>query len=233
MGQMTLVEIYRDGGAALSGILVRPGSYALGDPVLFPDTQVGTGQNYSDDREAIFAASDVVIDFTTPGASVENARAAAKGGTALAIGTTGFTDDQLDEIKQCADQAPILLSYNMSFAIAALGHALKGLSDDLGEAFHVEIYDLHHAAKKDKPSGTALLLGKAIGRKAGAIKYTSVREGDVIGEHRILFSGPGEQIEVIHRARDRLLFARGAVLAAHWLKGKAPGFYTLEDVMKS
>lgn len=231
MGQKTLVEILEDDSAVLSGVLVRKGSYALGTPVLFPDTQVGTGQNYSDDRKGVFRGSDVVIDFTTPDASVENANVAAKTKTPLVIGATGFSDAQLKEIIACAKAAPILLSYNMSFAITALGHALQGLSGDLGDAFHVEITDVHHKDKKDAPSGTALMLGEAIGRPQGAIKYTSHRKGHEIGEHRILFSGPGEEIEVIHRARDRRLFARGAVLAAHWLKGKKPGFYTLKDIL--
>ncbi len=231
MGQKTLVEIYEDDGAVLSGVLVRGKSYALGTPVMFPDTKVGTGQTYSDDIAAVFRVADVVIDFTTPKASVENARVAAKTGTPLVIGTTGFSDRELEEIKACAQKTPILLSYNMSFAITALGHALKGLSSDLGDAFHVEIIDLHHRDKKDSPSGTALMLGEALGRPKGAIKYTSIRRGHEIGEHRILFSGPGEEIEVIHRARDRRLFARGAVLAAHWLKGKKAGFYTLKDIL--
>ncbi|MCH8172360.1 MAG: 4-hydroxy-tetrahydrodipicolinate reductase [Proteobacteria bacterium] len=232
MGQMILVEIYRDGGVALSGVLVRPGDKLVGTPVLFPETKAGTGQNYSDDRLAVFGASDVVIDFTTPKASVENAKAAAQTGTALVIGTTGFTQDQLEQIRACAEKAPVLLSYNMSFAITALAKAVGGLSRALGPDFHLEITDIHHAEKKDKPSGTALLLGAASGRDKKDIKYTSHREGKVVGEHHILFSGPGEQIEIIHRARDRRLFARGGLLAADWLIGKQPGFYTLKDVMK-
>ncbi|MCH8322464.1 MAG: 4-hydroxy-tetrahydrodipicolinate reductase [Proteobacteria bacterium] len=232
MGQMTLVEIYRDGDVALSGVLVRPGDKLVGAPVLFPETKVGTGQNYSDDRLAVFGASDVVIDFTTPKASVENAKAAAQTGAALVIGTTGFTEDQLEQIRAYAEKAPVLLSYNMSFAITALAKAVGGLSRALGPDFHLEITDIHHAEKKDKPSGTALLLGAASGRDKKDIKYTSHREGKVIGEHHILFSGPGEQIEIIHRARDRRLFARGGLLAADWLIGKQPGFYTLKDVMK-
>jgi len=231
MGQKTLVEILEDDGVVLSGVLVRKGSYALGTPVLFPDTQVSTGQNYSDDREGVFRNSDVVIDFTAPNPSVENAKVAAKTETPLVIGATGFSESQLKEITASAKAAPILLSYNMSFAITALGNMLQGLSGDLGNAFHVEITDIHHKDKKDAPSGTALMLGEAIGRPKGAIKYTSHRKGHKIGEHRILFSGAGEEIEVIHRARDRRLFARGAVLAAHWLKGKKPGFYTLKDIL--
>ena len=233
MGQMTLVEIYQDKTVALSGVLVRPGDRAVSTPVLFLETQVGTGQNYSDDRLAIFGASDVVIDFTAPEASVENAKVAAQTGTALVIGTTGFTEGQLEEIKACAEKAPILLSYNMSFAITALSKAVGDLSRALGSDFHLEITDIHHAEKKDKPSGTALLLGAASGRDNKDIKYISQREGKVIGEHHILFSGPGEQIEIIHWARDRRLFARGGLLAAHWLIGKKPGFYTLKDVMNT
>jgi len=231
MGQLSLLEIYQDETVALSGVLVRAGDRAVGTPARFPGTGVGTGQKFSDDVAAVFAASDVVIDFTSPKASVENAKAAAKTGTALVIGTTGFSEDQLADIRNAAKSAPILLSYNMSFAITALAKAVGGLSRALGKDFHLEITDIHHAEKKDKPSGTALLLGAASGRAAKDIQYLSHREGDVIGEHHVLFSGPGEQIEITHRALDRRLFARGGLLAAHWLIGKEPGLYTLKDLL--
>jgi len=231
MGQLSLVEIYQDETVALSGVLIRPGDKAVGTPALFPETQVGTGQNYSEDVAGVFAASDVVIDFTSPEASLGHARAAAKSGTALVIGTTGFSGEQLNEIREAGECAPILLSYNMSFAITAVAKAVSDLSHALGPDFYLEITDIHHTGKKDKPSGTALLLGDASGRAAEDIKYVSHREGDVIGEHHILFSGPAEQVELIHRARDRRLFAKGGLLAAHWLIGKAPGLYTLKDLL--
>ena len=220
MGKLTLEEISRDNSWDLSGVLVRPGSAGA-----------DTRHNYSENPEEIFKITDVVVDFSSAEASVANAKAAAKTGTALVIGTTGFTEDQLAEIRANAEKAPIQLSYNMSFAITALAKVVGDLSRALGPDFHLEITDIHHLDKKDKPSGTALLLGAASGRDAKDIKYVSHREGAVVGEHHILFSGPGEQIEIIHRAKDRKLFARGGLLAAHWLVGKAPGFYTLKDML--
>ena len=153
MGQMTILDVMADDGAILAGVLVRPTSPDAGQPVSIPDTGLGTGFDYSDDADNVFAASDAVIDFSTPKASVSYARMAAKTGTPLVIGTTGFSDGQLKEINAAADGAPILLSYNMSFGIAALANALDGLSKALGSAFHLEITDIHHTGKKDAPSG--------------------------------------------------------------------------------
>lgn len=233
MGQMTFREIMADETAACSAMLVRPTSPDDGAPVYLPDTKVGTGLNYSTDKETAFGASDVVIDFSTVEAALENLKLATKLGVPIAIGVTGFSDDQLAEIKEAGETIPILLSYNMSLGATALAVALEPMSKALGDDFHLEITDIHHKMKKDAPSGTALMLGGATGRDKKDIKFVSHREGNVIGEHHVLFSGPGEQIEIVHRAKDRRLFAKGALMAAHWLKDQNPGFYSLKDVLKS
>jgi 4-hydroxy-tetrahydrodipicolinate reductase len=233
MGQMTFREVMADETAACSAMLVRPGSPDEGAPVFLPDTKVGTGLNYTTDKRTAFGASDVIVDFSTVEAVMENLKLAQELGVPIAIGVTGFSEDQKILIKEAAETLPVLLSYNMSLGATALAVALGPLSATLGEDFHLEITDIHHKMKKDAPSGTALMLGEATGREDKDIKYTSHREGNVIGEHHILFSGPGEQIEMVHRAMDRRLFAKGALMAAHWLDGQKPGFYSLKDVLKS
>jgi len=232
MGEHAIRAVYSAEDAALSGVLIRPGSVEVGTPVSIPDTPLGTGLKYSDDVEAVFQDSDAVIDFSTPEGSLALAKAAAKAGTALVIGTTGFDEMGLAEIQRAAKKAPILVSYNLSLGIAALAAVLGNLSGALGPAFHLHLTDIHHKDKKDKPSGTALLLAEASGRRKSTIKFTSIREGDAIGEHRILFSGPAEQLEIVHRAKDRRLYAEAALLAARWLVGQKPGLYSLKDVLK-
>ncbi len=233
MGQLTFHEVMADDHAACSGMLVRPGSPDEGKPVVLPDTKIGTGLNYSADRTAIFQSSDIIVDFSSIEASLESLKLARSLGLPIVIGVTGFSEEQTAKIKKAGNTIPVLLSYNMSFGIAALAGVLGELSAGLGSDFHLEIADIHHKDKKDAPSGTALMLGEATGRDKKDIKYISHREGEVIGEHHILFSGPAEQIEIIHRAKDRRLFAKGALMAAHWLKDQPPGFYSLKDVLKS
>lgn len=233
MGQMTFREVMADETATCSAMLVRPTSPDEGKTVLLPDTQVGTGLKYTSDKKAAFQASDVIVDFSTVGAVLENLKLATEIGVPIAIGVTGFSKDQQSLIEEAGETIPVLLSYNMSLGATALAAALGPMSRALGEGFHLEITDIHHKMKKDTPSGTALMLGEASGRGNADIKYVSQREGNVIGEHRVLFSGPGEQIEIVHRAKDRRLFAKGALLAAHWLKNQKPGFYSLKDVLKS
>lgn len=233
MGQMTFREIMADETAACSAMLVRPGSPDDKDPVYLPDSKVGTGLFYSTDKKTALQASDVAVDFSTVEAVLENLKLAAEVGVPIAIGVTGFSGEQRELIAEAGEKIPVLLSYNMSLGATALAVALGPMSKALGDDFHLEITDIHHKMKKDAPSGTALMLGETSGRGKADIKYVSRREGNVIGEHHVLFSGPGEQIELVHRAKDRRLFARGALLAAHWLKGQNPGFYSLKDVLKS
>jgi 4-hydroxy-tetrahydrodipicolinate reductase len=232
-GQFAIRAVYEDEGAALSGVLIRPGSIEVGQPVAIPDTSLGTGLAYSGDPGTVFDVSDAVIDFSAPTGSLALAKAAAKTGKALVIGTTGFSEAELAEIRRAAKTAPILISYNMSLGIAAIAAVLQPLAGALGKAFHLHITDIHHEKKTDKPSGTSLLLAEASGRPKAEVMFTSVREGDAIGEHQILFSGPAEQVEIIHRAKDRRLYAEGALLAAHWLVRQKPGLYTFNDVLKA
>lgn len=197
-------------------------------------------------------SSRVIIDFTSASASVDNAKKAAAAGIPIVIGSTGFSPSDAGSVVESAKSAPIVLSGNMSLGINVLLNAVYGVSGYLGSAYDCEIIETHHNKKKDAPSGTAKMLaesvakqrnvglsekavyvryGDAAGRKNGEIGIFSVRAGDVIGEHRVIFAGNEEIIEIKHTAISRNNFARGAVRAAEWLIGKKNGFYDMRDVL--
>ena len=197
---------------------------------------------------------DVVIDFSMPEASVELAHlAAAQGGPALVIGSTGFTPEQDAEIEQAAERVAIVKSGNFSLGVNMLIGLVAQAARRLPAAdWDIEIIEAHHRMKRDAPSGTALMLGEAaadgrghdladvrgqprdgIGeeRPVGEIGFSAIRAGGVVGEHQVIFAAQDEILTLAHSARDRALFARGAVIAALWVKGRAPGLYGMQDVL--
>ena len=198
----------------------------------------------------LFEASDIVIDFTRPEASLRHAELAAQKKKALLIGTTGFTPEQIIELKKFGEETPILLSANTSLGVNLLVQLTKRVASILGNDYAIEILESHHKHKVDAPSGTALALGRAAAegrnidfathtaidrngaRKPNDIGFAVMRGGDVVGEHTVFFYGEGERIELTHRATDRKLFARGAVTTARWLAQQKPGFYTMDDFLK-
>ena len=192
----------------------------------------------SDNIGPYLKRSAVIIDFTHPEASLGYLRAAAKNATPIVMATTGFNSEQLAEIKRLARRAPTLLSANTSLGVNVLISLLGQAAKMLGEDYDVEIVEAHHRLKKDAPSGTALALGRSVanalnrdldkvginGRKGivgersrKEIALLSVRAGDIVGEHTVIFGGVGERLEFIHRAHSRDTFARGAIRAAQWL----------------
>jgi len=194
----------------------------------------------------------VIIDFTNPDASLGFLRSAARTRTPIVIATTGFNSRQQAEIKRQARRTPVLLSANTSLGVNVLVSLLGKAAKMLGDDYDVEIIEAHHRFKKDAPSGTALALGgsvaKALGRDldrvvlngrkgiVGArskkeIALLSVRAGDIVGEHTVIFGGIGERLEFIHRAHSRDTFARGALRAAQWLAKRKPGLYNMQDVL--
>jgi 4-hydroxy-tetrahydrodipicolinate reductase len=204
------------------------------------------------DIAAALANADVVVDFSSPEATVGMARAAAKAKVAHIIGTTGFTDDDLAVIAQAARDTVIVRSGNMSLGVNLLAVLVERAAKALGPAWDAEIVEMHHRLKVDAPSGTALLLGEAVARgrgvdlathsargrdgvtgarPTGEIGFASLRGGTVVGDHTVIFAGAGERIELSHRAEDRGVFARGALAAALWTRGKAPGLYSMADVL--
>lgn len=205
------------------------------------------------DAAPLFAASEIVIDFTSPDSSVTHAGIAAKTGKPLLIGTTGMNPSQLETIAAAAATAPILVAANTSLGVTVLSALVQKTAALLGSDFAIEILEAHHGNKVDAPSGTALALGRAAAagrgldlnshrvsnrdghtgkRQADDIGFAVLRGGDVVGEHTVFFYGQGERLELTHRATDRVLFAKGALQAARWLVGQAPGLYSMQDFLK-
>jgi 4-hydroxy-tetrahydrodipicolinate reductase len=183
----------------------------------------------------IFPAADVVIDFSTDAGAHASAALAQRIDAALLVGTTALTQATRNMLQQAAKKIPVLLSPNTSLGVTAMAQAVRDLARMLGDQYHCSIVEAHHIAKKDAPSGTAMRLAHAA-RAGGAHlpedHVVSIRGGDVIGEHTVRFAGPGEYIELTHRATSRDLFARGALRCAAWLKGKPPKWWTMEDVLE-
>jgi len=196
--------------------------------------------------------ADGVIDFATPAASVELAALAAQARLVHIIGTTGFDADQEAQIAAAARHARIVKSGNMSLGVNMLAGLVRQAAAQLGDAWDIEIIDMHHRHKVDAPSGTALLLGAAaaqgrgvdlddakesgsdgIGapRAAGAIGFAALRGGSVVGDHEVILAGENEQIRLAHRAEDRDIFARGALKAALWAQDQSEGLYSMQQVL--
>jgi 4-hydroxy-tetrahydrodipicolinate reductase len=194
----------------------------------------------------------VIVEFTAPEATLEHVKIAAEKNIPIVVGTTGLSQKQLDEIKKLSRRTRILISPNMSLGVNLLVSLLGRVTKTLGEDYDVEIIEMHHRFKKDAPSGTALALGRAVaqalnrdldkvgvcGRKGivgertkKEIGLLSVRAGDIVGEHIVIFGGLGERIEFIHRAHSRETFARGALRAAQWLVKQKKGLYSMQDVL--
>ena len=236
MGQQLMAATQDREGAELSGAFDRT-----------------PGEGLVDDMAVAFAGADVVIDFTLPLATAEISAAAKAAGAAYVLGTTGHDAAQRAEIEAAAQDMPILWAANFSLGVNVLlglvEKAAKALPADL---FDLDILELHHNKKVDAPSGTALALGKAAAagrgadldqiatyvregetgaRPVGEIGFATLRGGDNPGEHTVMLVGAGERIELTHRALDRSIFAKGAVTAAIWLKGKGPGLYSMSDVL--
>jgi len=202
--------------------------------------------------EPLLKGQVVVIEFTTPEATLEHLKIAVRNGSPIVIGTTGFNPKQLAEIKRLSRRTRVLMSPNMSVGVNLLVSLLGKVAETLGEDYDVEIVEAHHRFKKDAPSGTALALGRAVaqalkrdldkvgvcGRKGivgertrKEIGVMAVRAGDIVGEHTVIFGGLGERVEFIHRAHSRDTFARGAIRAAQWLVKQKKGLYSMQDVL--
>jgi 4-hydroxy-tetrahydrodipicolinate reductase len=252
MGRMLVAEVKDTAGCTLAGGIESASSKLLGQDA---GTLAGigpTGLLLSSDATALFKTADVVIDFSTPEASLAHARLAAAAKKALVIGTTGFDAAGNAALAEAVKSAPILWAANMSLGVNLLLGLVAQAAHILGEDYDIEILEMHHRHKVDAPSGTALALGQAAAkgrgvdlaaksqrvrdgvtgpRKAGNIGFATLRGGDNVGEHRVFFANDGEQVELAHRASSRRIFARGAVRAACWLAGKPPGLYAMKDVL--
>lgn len=252
MGLTLVRTIAQTPGLALAGAVDRPGAPILGqDPGPLAGVQA-TGITVTDDPLPLFAKADGVIDFTIPSASIGFAELAAQARIVHVIGTTGFDEAEEAKIKAAARHATIVKSGNMSLGVNLLAALVKRAAASLDESFDIEVVEMHHRMKIDAPSGTALLLGQAAAdgreielkahslrgrdgitgqRPVGSIGFAALRGGSVVGDHTVMFAGPAERIELRHVAEDRGLFARGALKAALWARGRKPGLYSMQDVL--
>lgn len=237
MGQAVTAAVQADPALVLAARFDRPGS---------------TGEGLVSAAAAL-AACDVVIDFTTPAASAALAEQAAGSGVALVLGSTGFDADQLAAVNAAALRAPIVRAGNFSLGLNMLmglvAQAARALPED---GYDIEIFEAHHRRKVDAPSGTALMLGEAAAqgrgvglaqvarhardgitgeRPVGEIGFSVLRGGGIVGEHSVTFAADDEILTLSHSARDRGLFARGAVAAARWIAGRPAGAYDMQDVL--
>jgi len=252
MGKAVVAEILKTPGARLAGGFERPGGPDIGKDIGVLAGLDAIGLKVEDAADKGLKRAGVMIDFTAPAASVKNARAAAENRVAHVIGTTGFSREDEAAIADLAREIPIVKSGNMSVGMNLLTVLVEHSAKALDERFDIEIFEAHHRAKVDAPSGSALMLGaaaargrgvaleeKAVGmagaragaREVGAIGFAVSRGGGIVGEHRVSFAGAREVVTLSHCAIDRALFAEGAVAAAQWVLGKAPGLYAMRDVL--
>lgn len=215
--------------------------------------EMAAGVRLSSDIGAGAADFDVIVDFTRPEATLAALDACVGLGKGMVIGTTGFTPAQRQLVEAAAQRIPVCLSGNFSIGVNLCLALVEQAARVLGESFDIEVVEAHHRHKVDAPSGTALMLGEAAARGAerslaehavyareghtgprvrGTIGFSTVRGGDVVGDHSVLFLGDGERVEINHRATNRANFANGALRAARWLHGRAPGLYSMRDVLR-
>jgi 4-hydroxy-tetrahydrodipicolinate reductase len=252
MGRALIHAVAQTRGVHLAGAVDAPDSAAIGRDA---GELAGLGSNgvkVVDDLAPLLEDADGVIEFTLPSATLAFAEMTAAAGKVHVIGTTGHSAEEEAVIATAADRATIVKSGNMSLGVNLLAGLVKQVARTLDADFDIEIVEMHHNKKIDAPSGTALMLGRAAAagrgielpqhavrgrdgmtgaRHSGDIGFAALRGGTVVGDHSVIFAGPAERLELTHRAEDRMIFARGALHAALWARGKKPGLYTMADVL--
>jgi 4-hydroxy-tetrahydrodipicolinate reductase len=252
MGRTLVKAIAETPGLTLTGAVEAAGASVLGQDAGVLAGIPANGVKLGADVAPLLASADGIVDFTAPAATVACAMLAAERGAVHIIGTTGFSADDEKKIAEAGKRAVIVKSGNMSLGVNLLAALTKRAAKTLGDDFDVEILEMHHNKKVDAPSGTALMLGRAAAdgrgidlaqraqrgrdghtgaRCAGDIGFAALRGGTVVGDHTVVFAGPAERIELSHKAEDRMIFARGALRAALWARGKPPGVYSMADVL--
>ena len=250
MGQALLEGIFADDELFLHAALDRADSPSIGRDA---GEQFGraTGVKVSSDVKAIEGA-DVLIDFTRPEPSLQYLEACKAASAKMVIGTTGFNAEQKTSIAQAAQQIGIVFAPNMSVGVTLLTNLVQAAARVLNEGYDIEVIEAHHRHKVDAPSGTALRLGEAAAvgarrdfdkvavyaregitgeRNPDSIGFSTVRGGDIVGDHTVLFAGTGERIELTHKASSRATFALGALRAARFLQDKKTGLFDMQDVL--
>ncbi|RMH61876.1 MAG: 4-hydroxy-tetrahydrodipicolinate reductase [Zetaproteobacteria bacterium] len=251
MGRMLVAAVAEHRQACLVGATERHDSAYLGRDAGELANAGTLGVRIVDSLDDC-AEADVLIDFTTPNATLANARYVAAQGMAMVIGTTGFSAEQLGELRLALAGAPVVMAANYSVGVNLALNLIRQAARVLGDDYDAEIYEAHHRHKVDAPSGTALAMGKAVAegrqvaldevavyaregitgaRERGAIGFSVVRGGNIVGEHRVMFIADEERVELAHVAADRAVFAKGALRAAVWLRDRRPGWYSMQDVL--
>lgn len=252
MGKAVISALAETPGAELASAVESAGNSIIGSDASSIAGLEAAGVLVTDNPEQAFKEADVIIDFSVAKASVANVELAAALGQAIVVGTTGFSGGQREKIKQASEKTAVVLAPNMSVGVNLLLRLVSEAASALGDGYDVEIVEAHHRHKTDAPSGTALRIAEvaaaALGRDLDKVAVyerkgitgertkeeigiQTIRGGDIVGDHTVLFAGPGERLELIHRAHSRDTFASGAVRAAIWVSDKKPALYDMQDVL--
>lgn len=251
MGRMLVRAVREEPGALLAGATERPGSDFIGRDAGEVAGIETIGVRIVDDIRAC-ADADLLIDFTSPAATLAHAAFVAERGMGIVIGTTGFDGEQLQQLHDTLVASPVVMAANYSVGVTLALNLIEKAAAVLDDSYDAEIFEAHHRHKVDAPSGTALAMGKSLAagrgvaledvavlsregitgaRKAGTIGFSVARGGAIVGEHKAMFIAGEERIEINHIASDRMVFARGAVRAAGWLTAQPAGMYDMKDVL--
>ncbi len=254
MGKIVATEVIKNDFTDISGGLVRMGSPLVGNDIGSIIGREILSIKATDNLETLVANCEVVIDFSNPQLTLQIANLTAKHQKILVSGTTGLGDEEKIKLQEYSKNCTIIWSANMSIGVNLLMNLAEQVAKILHSNYDVEILEMHHRNKVDAPSGTAIALGEAVAkgrnlnfgeacrktregivgaRVENEIGFCALRGGDVIGDHSVIFAGDGERVELVHKASNREIYAIGAIRAAIWAEGKAKGFYTMQDVLKT
>ena len=251
MGRMLIESALKDGGVELVAAIDQPGTSAIGKDA---GELVGMpcGVNVTSDTEAAIAKADCLIDFTRPEGTLEHLAICRRHKVGIVIGTTGFGDDGKQAIAAASREIPIVFAPNMSVGVNVVFKLLDTASRILAEGYDIEIVEAHHKHKIDAPSGTALRMGEVVAQALGrdlkecavygregvtgerdssTIGFATVRGGDIVGDHTVMYCGTGERVEISHKAGSRMPYALGSLHAARFLAGKESGLFDMQDVL--
>ncbi len=252
MGKMLVESVHTNKATSLVGALDHPGSSLIGNDAGEIAGVGRIGVPVLGDLSSIISRTEVIIDFSTPSATLANAQICADNGTPIVVGTTGFSDEEKQQLTELSSKIPMCIAANYSTGLNISLKLLELAAKAVDEDVDIEIVEAHHRHKVDAPSGTALAMGETIAkarnldfkefalfaregitgaRRKDTIGFSTVRGGDVVGDHTVMFMADGERLEVTHKASNRMAFAHGAVRAAVWLVKKEPGVYDMQDVL--
>ena len=252
MGRTLIEAVQQAEGLTLTVATERAGSSLIGADAGELAGVGRLGVTISEGPAAQVDAFDVLVDFTRPEGSLEHLEICRQAGRAMVIGTTGFTEDQKQVIRDAAKEIPVVFAPNMRVGVNLCLKLLDLAARVLGDEVDIEVIEAHHRHKVDAPSGTALRMGEVVAEALGrdlaecavygreghtgerdpkTIGFETIRAGDIVGEHTVMFAGLGERVEITHKASSRMTFAKGAVRASAWLKGRPAGLYDMQDVL--